>query len=163
MKRSRSQAGLEQGGRPSQDDSQQHLLPSQVHIQPLLDLDSSTAPLVRVQLLNGHLPFPRILARWQDNQRDEAMYYVRLVGDVEQPDKWTGIALHYLTCHSDWAAVRDSTNLQTSGSLTVLPICIAPEVVHKIIESLYSGFLDISCDVEQMLLMADCLQVSLMS
>lgn len=102
----------------------------------MLDLDSSTAPLVRVQLLEGYLPLPRMLARWQVNQRDEAMYNVRLVGDVEQPDKWSGIALDYITCHSDWA-VRDSTNLQTSGSLTILPICIPPEVVHKIVESLY--------------------------
>ena len=100
-----------------------------------------------------------MLASWQDNQHDDILYSVRLVGDSEQPGSWTAIALDYLTCHSEWAAVRNATTLQTSGTITVLPVYTAPEIVRKVIESLYSGFLELSCDVEQIPLMADCLQV----
>ena len=97
MKRSRLQAELELDVRRSEGEFQQHVLPIQEHIQPLVDFDSSTAAAVRVQLLDGHVPSPRMLIRWQKKQRDLAVYNVRLVGDARQPGKWTGTALDCLS------------------------------------------------------------------
>lgn len=74
---------------------------NQARVQLLLDLDSKTAPASKVRLQEGYTPFPQMLASWQDNQHDDTLYSVRLVGDSEQPESWTAIALDYLTCHSE--------------------------------------------------------------
>lgn len=69
-------------------------------------------------------------------------------------------AADYLASQSHWAAVRLSTQLQTSGSTVVIPVITPPEIVRKVVKALYSGHLELSDDVEQIMLMADCMQTS---
>lgn len=173
MKRSSAQAGLEEpvlAHNHAPLTPAQHLASSQAplgtcnvarqeHVQLLLELNSSTAPQQQAPLQHGHTPYPKVLTNWQQRQCGSQPYDVKLVAGATTPDKWASVSLDYLTCHSNWAAVRRQTSLQTSGQTTVLPICVSHDVLYKTIESLHSGYLHLSHDVEQVLRIADCLQV----
>lgn len=42
-----------------------------------------------------------------------------------------------------------------------MPVCTPPAVVKKLVEALYSGYIDLQQDVEQVLVLANCMQVKL--
>lgn len=44
---------------------------------------------------------------------------------------------------------------------TILPVCTPPAVVKKLVEALYSGYIDLQQDVEQVLVLANCMQVQI--
>ena len=116
----------------------------QEQLQLLLQLDSQTAPPQRMQLMKGYLPYPQLLQTWQEQQSNPAVCGVRLIGNAERPDEYVGIAVQDLIAHSAWAATRlHQTDLQTSGLHTVLPICTPVSLVRRLVESLYSGFIEL--------------------
>ena len=48
----------------------------------------------------------------------------------------------------------------TSGIETILPVRTCPAVVRRLVEALYAGTIELPEDVEQMLVLANCMQVS---
>lgn len=88
------------------------------------------------------------------------MCNIRLIGDASKPNEYMGISLQDLTAHSASAAARlRQSRMQNSGMNTVVPVCIPPSVVRKLVRSFYTGILEMQEDVEQMLVLANCLQV----
>ena len=136
--------------------------PQQIHFQRVLDLDCHTAPPKRLQLLAGHLPFPAHYQTWREQQHNPIVCSIRLIGDASQPNEYVGVGVQELITHSPWAAARlRQTEMQTSGLETIVPICTPSAVVKKMVEALYSGYIELQHDVEQMLVLANCLQVLL--
>lgn len=69
--------------------------------------------------------------------------------------------MHDLITHSPCAAAPiRQTGMQTSGLNTILPVCTPPAVVRKLVEALYSGCIELQEDVEQILVLANCMQVT---
>ena len=48
------------------------------------------------------------------------------------------------------------------GINTILPICTPAKVVKKVVEAIYGGHLELQDDVEALLILANCLQVSIL-
>ena len=158
----------------SADSTQLQLLPTQdLHstalvaasqqeqIPPILNLDSRTAPLKRHQLIQGHVPYPQALQIWQDQQDNPAVCGARLIGDAAIPTDYVGIALQDLIMHSTWAAARlRQTDMQNTGMDTIVPVQTPAPVVRRMVEALYSGFVELQEDTEQLLILANCMQAS---
>ena len=93
------------------------------------------------------------------------MYAVRLIGDAQHPDDYVAVALPDLVAHSEWAAgrMRQAGNMYNQGINAVLPMCTPATVVKKIVEAIYSGYLELQDDVEQLLVLANYLQVRMVA
>lgn len=134
----------------------------QEQIPPILDLDRTTAPLKRRQLIQGHVPYPQALQTWQDQQNNPAVCGARLIGNVATPTDYVGIAVQDLIMHSSWAAARlRQTDMQNTGMDTIVPVQTPAPVVRRMVEALYSGFVELQEDTEQLLILANCMQVKL--
>ena len=143
------------------EQSQLDLQLTQEQPQLVLQLNSTTAPSRRVQLVKGHLPLPNLLATWKEQHHDCHLYEARLVGDAQHPNNYIAIAVPDLIALSGWAASRyRQTGMQTPGTNIVLPVCTHATIVKKLVEPIYSGYVDLGDDVEQLLLLANCMQVS---
>lgn len=133
----------------------------QEYMQPMLELDSNTAPAETVKLVAKRMPYLEVLHMWQEHQHNSAVCNARLIGDTQKPDEYVGIATSDLIAHSAWAAARlRQTDMLTSGMEAVLPVRTSPAVVRKLVESLYTGTVKLQEDVEQMLVLANCMQVT---
>lgn len=87
---------------------------------------------------------------------------MRLIGDASQPQEYVGVGVQEMVTHSPWAAAcLRQTEMQTSGLETIVPICTPPAVVKKMVEALYTDYIELQHDVEQMLVLANCFQVLL--
>lgn len=129
-------------------------------MQLLLELDSNTAPAETVKLVAKRMPYLEVLHMWQEHQHNSAVCNARLIGDTQKPDEYVGIATSDLIAHSAWAAARlRQTDMLTGGMETVLPVRTSPAVVRKLVESLYTGTVKLQEDVEQILVLANCMQV----
>ena len=156
-----SSADQLQRASPQESRSAPHHQSEQEQLQLVMELDSQNAPMKRRQLLQGYMPYPQHYQTWQEQQHNLAVCGIRLIGDAQQPDENVGVAVHTLVAHSSWAAARlRQTDMQTSGPETILPVCTPPSVVRKLVEALHSGFLELQEDVEQILVLANCMQVT---
>lgn len=145
----------------SQSESRHAEQSQQVQFQAVLELESHDAPVRRMQLLAGHRPFPQHHQTWLEQQHNPMVCSLRLIGDTSQPEDYVGVGMQELITHSPWAAARlRQCDMQTSGQETVVPICTPASVVKKLVEALYTGFIELQHDVEQMLVLANCLQVT---
>ena len=146
----------------SQTESKRISQPQQEQIQPVLELDNQTLPRKRMRLLAGHLPYPQHHQTWQEQQHNPNVCSIRLIGDATQPHEYVGVSQEKLITHSAWAQGRlRQSNMQTSGLETLVPTRTPPSVVRKLIEALYTGFIELEQDVEALLILANCLQVPL--
>ena len=135
----------------------------QEHFEPLLQLDSQVAPLCKKQLVKGCQPYPQLLQTWQEHEQNPAVCGTRLIGDTQQPDEYVGVVVHDLISHSAWAAARlRQSDMQSSGIGTIVPVRTSAAVVRRLVEALYSGHIELQEDVEQLLVLANCMQVGLL-
>lgn len=138
-------------------------LSQQEHFLPLLQLDSQMAPLCKKQLVKGCQPYPQLLQTWQEHEQDPAVCGARLIGDAQKPDDYVGVVVHDLISSSAWAAARlRRSDMQNSGIGTIVPVCTSAAVVKRLVEALYSGHIELQEDVEQLLVLANCMQVGLL-
>ena len=135
--------------------------PQQIHFESVLELDSLEAPPKRLQLLAGHRPFPQHYQTWLEQQHNPLVCSIRLIGDASRPHDYVGAGVQELITHSPWAAAwLRQTDMRPSGLETVVPICTPAAVVKELVEALYCGFIELQHDVERMLVLANCLQVT---
>ena len=168
-------SGLELRGQSSDSSADQHQTTPTVHsqselnvtpqphqgqLQLVLELDSHTAPPKRMQLLKGHIPYPQHHKIWLQEQHNPVVCGIRLVGDAQQPDEYVGVGVHEMIAHTPWAAARmHHTQMQPSGLEAIVPICSPVAAVRKLVEALYSGFIMLQEDAEQIQNLANCMQV----
>lgn len=134
--------------------------PHQGQLQLVLQLDNHTAPPKRMQLLKGHIPYPQHHQTWLEEQHNPVVCGIRLIGDAQQPDEYVGVGVHEMVAHSPWAAARlHQTQMQPSGLEAIVPLCSPLAAVKKLVEALYSGFITLQEDAEQILNLANCMQV----
>ena len=111
------------------------------------------------QLVKGHVPYPEVLLTWETKQHDPVLFGAQLIGDA-QLEHGIPVAVSDLVSHSKWAAARCKQNeVQRNGLHCVLPVCTSPGTVERFVRSIYSGFIELKNDVEQMLVLANSIQV----
>ena len=126
---------------------------------PFLQLDSEILTPSNRQLVNGHLPYPDVLLTWETKQNDPVLFGAQLIGDARLKHG-IPVAVSDLVSHSEWAAARCKQNeVQRNGLQCVLPVCTSPDIVERFVRSIYSGFIELKDDVEQMLVLANSIQV----
>lgn len=124
----------------------------------LLQLNVDTAPAKSVQLVKDRLPFQELLRTWESERDNLTICSIRLIGDSSQPGLYTGISAETLVAHSAWGAGRLRYTHNSDG---IVPVRTSASVVEKVVKALYSGSVDIGEDVEQILVLANALQVRL--
>ena len=137
----------------------QHL-PQQLQQQPLpLLLDLPAAPEVHKHLQLASTS-AQSLQTWQEHSNNPLIYGVRLIGDAQLPDQFTGISAHDLICHGQWGAEQlQKAHNSDSGMQLILPVATKPAVVHKLVQALYSGYLELPNHVEELMILASSIQV----
>ena len=126
----------------------------------LLDLGHVTAPVQHYQIQSCCSRNPSALQTWREHQCTPAMYGVRLVGDTRQPDAFVGMATQDLVSCSQWGAARfRQSGMQDCGLHAVVPVRTSHAVVLKLVKGLYSGHIELTDDVEELLLLANSMQV----
>lgn len=80
------------------------------------------------------------------------------IADVAQPDKFVGISSETLATHSEWGA---SWLKYEQKSEAILPVKTSPHALKKMVKAWYSGYIDIGEDAEEMLVLANALQIKL--
>ena len=125
-------------------------------VRPLQQLSVDRFPLHEVPL-SKRTPYPEELETWRQRFHDNCLYNIRLIGDKQYPDDWVSIAAKDLVCHSKWGEALH--NQQALHGNLVLPVCTPPQIVRKVVEALYTGYIKLSTGVEQILVIADALQV----
>ena len=159
--RSSDSSADELAGASSQAELDESLQLHQVQLQLVMELDSHTAPCKRMQLLAGHLPYPQHYQTWLEEQHNPNVCGIRLIGDAQQPHEYVGVGVLEMVAHSPWAAARiHQTHMQTSGLDTIVPICSPLAAVKKLVAALYTGFITLQDDVEEILNLANCMQVT---
>ena len=139
--------------------SPQQLADTQPQRQPLpLLLSSISIPPVTLQLQIN--PGRGSLQTWQDNQTNQMFYSARLISNAQHPESFVGIGVHDLVCHSHWAATKlQQPGTQPSSLHLTLPVCTNQGTVYKLVQALYSGVLPLGDDTEQVLMLANSIQV----
>lgn len=107
--------------------------------------------------LSDNRPYTQEHQMWQQRFRERTLYGIRLIGDQRCPDEWVAVAAIDLVCHSNWAEALHNQDALHGDML--LPVCTSTAVVKKLVEALYTGFVDLATDSEQVLVIADALQV----
>ena len=115
---------------------------------------------LRTIQLQDYRPCPEEVTLWRRSWANRDLYNVRLVGDAQDPDSWVPVAAKDLVCHSEWAA--SMLELDSLRGDMILPVRSTPDVVKKVIKAIYTGALEISSDVQQLLKLADALLVRLL-
>ena len=131
---------------------------SQDAFEPMLQLDSINAPSQEWQLWPLD-PDSQLVKNWTEHHNDLALCGIQLVADTRQPEACVGVDPDLFSKHSHWAEVRSRTQLHISEAFVECPLRVAPGLLYKMIKSFYSGSLELSEDAEQMLRLANCLQV----
>lgn len=132
---------------PTSSEQSQHEL--------LLQLNVDTAPAKSVQLVKDRLPFQELVRTWENERDNLTICSIRLIGDSCQPGLYTA---ETLVTHSAWGAGRLRYKHNSDG---IVPVRTSASVVDKVVKALYSGWVDIGEDVEEMLVLANALQVRL--
>ena len=136
---------------PTSSEQSQHEL--------LLQLNTDTALANSIRLVNDRLPFQELLRTWEHERDNLTICSVRLVGDSRQPLLYTGISAETLATHSAWGAGRLKYE---HSSHAIVPVRTPASVVEKVVRALYSGSVEVGQDVEDILVLANALQVGLM-
>ena len=133
----------------------------------LSTLELCNTPRCKLQL-QGHSPSESLYKTWQQYEKNTTLFPVILIGNALWPNDTVSIGLADLLSHSRWA--QKSYSNQDSLDTTqwteqppvkvVLPIRTASKVVRKVVAALYSGHLHIGDEAEEMLMLANHLQVS---
>lgn len=88
------------------------------------------------------------------------MYGVRLVGDTQQPEAYVGMATQDLVSCSQWGAARfRQSEMQDCGLHAVVPVRTSHALLLKLVKGLYSGHIELTDDVEELLLLANSMQM----
>lgn len=132
---------------PTSSEQSQHEL--------LLQLNVDTAPAKSVQLVKDRLPFQELVRTWENERDNLTICSIRLIGDSCQPGLYTA---ETLVTHSAWGAGRLRYKHNSDG---IVPVRTSASVVDKVVKALYSGWVDIGEDVEEMLVLANALQIKL--
>ena len=112
-----------------------------------------------MRLVKDRLPFQELLRTWENERDNLTICSVSLVGDSRQPLLYTGISAETLATHSAWGAGRLKYEHSSHG---IVPVRTTASVVEKVVRALYSGSVDVGEDVEEILVLANALQVGSM-
>ena len=134
--------------------------PQQETPEMLLDLDAFLVPPATVLLKeqsSSHLS----LEIWQANERNPAMCDLGLIGDSQQLENTVRVETPRLLADSNWARIRhQQQELKTTGSQVVPPVRTSHAAVYKLVQALYSSSVQLTEDVEAVLLLANSIQVT---
>ena len=89
------------------------------------------------------------------------MYDLALIGDSPQLEKTVRVETPRLLADSHWARIRNQQeDLKTTGSRVVLPVRTPHAAVYKLVQALYTSSVQLTEDVEAVLLLANSMQVT---
>ena len=129
----------------------------QVQHQFLLQLGTMHLPVQRKRV-PGLQPALSFLSDWY--KQDPVQFEVRLIGNAAEPSLFACIRETELQAYSLWGAAHSRlTEMQNGGVTAIVPVRTSQTVVHKLAEAFYSGFIELGDDVEELLVLANSMQV----
>lgn len=126
---------------------------SQLQLDTCVDI---SAPATQWQLQTGVQPDSQLSATWRSSHREPQLYSLQLIPDAQHPRIRVGVEPAMLRTYSLWARTCSPIDVVLS------PLRVSQNTLYIILHSLYSGFIDMSCDVEELLMLARHLQVSIL-
>ena len=130
----------------------------QVQHEALLQLSGVQLP-VQHRRLVGLQPAPQLSSAWM--LPDPELVMVNLIGDAAQPETVNRIEQGRLIAHSQWGAARSRHSEMLNGGVNaVVPVRTSHAVVHKLAKALHSGFVQLGDDIEELLVLANSMQVT---